>query len=54
MYNNALNAYKSVEKATVSGRETEARVLTEGCFKTQDLSKKVGRSMTGMSCSMKP
>lgn len=33
MYNNALNAYKSVEKATVSGRETEARVLTEGAVK---------------------
>lgn len=33
MYNNALNAYKSVEKATVSGRETEARVLTEGARK---------------------
>jgi flagellar protein FlaF len=24
-----VNAYKSVEKATVSGRETEARVLTQ-------------------------
>ena len=33
MYNNALNAYKSVEKATVSGRETEARVLTEAALK---------------------
>ena len=33
MYNNALNAYKSVEKATVSGRETESRVLTEGAIK---------------------
>lgn len=33
MYNNALNAYKSVEKATVSGRETEARVLTEAASK---------------------
>lgn len=30
MYNNAINAYKSVERnTTVSGRETEARVLTE-------------------------
>ena len=29
MYSNAVNAYKSVEKATVSGRETEARVLTQ-------------------------
>lgn len=33
MYNNALIAYKSVEKATVSGRETEARVLTEAALK---------------------
>ncbi len=29
MYSNAVNAYKSVEKATVSGRETEARVLAQ-------------------------
>ena len=33
MYSNALNAYKSVEKTTVSGRETEARVLTEAAIK---------------------
>jgi len=33
VYNNALNVYKSVEKATVSGRETEARVLTEAALK---------------------
>lgn len=33
MYNKALNAYKSVEKTTVSGRETEARVLTEAATK---------------------
>jgi flagellar protein FlaF len=33
VYNNALNAYKSVEKATASGRETEARVLTEAALK---------------------
>jgi flagellar protein FlaF len=33
VYNKALNAYKSVEKATVSGRETEARVLTEAALK---------------------
>lgn len=33
MHDNALNAYKSVEKATVSGRETESRVLTEGASK---------------------
>lgn len=40
MYNNALNAYKSVEKATVSGRETEARVLTEGAIKLRSCQKK--------------
>jgi flagellar protein FlaF len=33
VYSNALNAYKSVEKTTVSGRETEARVLTEAAIK---------------------
>ena len=33
MNNFALNAYKSVEQTTVSGRETEARVLTEGAIK---------------------
>ena len=33
MYNNALNAYQAVEKATVSGRETEARVLTQAAQK---------------------
>ena len=40
MYNNALNAYKSVEKATVSGRETESRVLTEGAIKLRICQKK--------------
>ena len=40
MYNNALNAYKSVEKATVSGRETEARVLTEAAIKLRTCQKK--------------
>lgn len=33
MYNNAVNAYKQVDKATISGRETEARVLTEAALK---------------------
>ncbi len=33
MYNNALNAYKQVDKNTNSGRETEARVLTEAALK---------------------
>ena len=32
----ALNAYKTVEKTTVSGRETEARVLTEGAIKLRN------------------
>ncbi len=40
MFNNALNAYKSVEQATVSGRETEARVLTEGAIKLRLCQKK--------------
>ena len=33
MYSNALNAYKQVDKNTNSGRETEARVLTEAALK---------------------
>ena len=33
MYNHALNAYKQVDKNTISGRETEARVLTEAAIK---------------------
>ena len=33
MYSNAANAYKQVDKATISGRETEARVLTEAALK---------------------
>lgn len=33
MYNSALNAYKKVDKTTISGRETEARVLTEAALK---------------------
>ena len=33
MYNQALNAYKQVDKNTISGRETEARVLTEAALK---------------------
>ncbi len=40
MYNNALNAYKSVEKATISGRETESRVLTEGAIKLRTCQKR--------------
>ena len=33
MYNHAVNAYKQVDKSTISGRETEARVLTEAALK---------------------
>ena len=33
MYNHAVNAYKQVDKKTISGRETEARVLTEAALK---------------------
>ena len=33
MYNHALNAYKQVDKNTNSGRETEARVLSEAALK---------------------
>lgn len=40
MYNNALNAYQAVEKATVSGRETEARVLTQAALKLRTCQKR--------------
>lgn len=33
MYKHAVNAYKQVDKNTISGRETEARVLTEAAIK---------------------
>jgi flagellar protein FlaF len=33
VYNPAVNAYKQVDKNTISGRETEARVLTEAALK---------------------
>ncbi len=35
MYNNAYKSYQEVEKATLSGRETEARVLTQAAIKLQ-------------------
>ena len=35
MYNNTFKNYQNVEKATVSGRETEARVLTQAAIKLQ-------------------
>ena len=40
MYNDALNAYKSVEKATVSGKETEARVLMQAAIMLRQCQKK--------------
>jgi flagellar protein FlaF len=35
VYNNAFKKYQDVEKATMSGRETEARVLTQAAIKLQ-------------------
>ena len=35
MYNNAYKSYQDVEKTTMSGRETEARVLTQAAIKLQ-------------------
>lgn len=35
MYPNPLQAYQSVERNTTSGRETEARVLTQAALKLQ-------------------
>ncbi len=36
MYQNALATYQAAEKKTISGRETEARVLTEAALKLQE------------------
>lgn len=36
MLQNALKSYQSVDKETMSGRETEARVLTQGALKLVD------------------
>ena len=33
MYRNSLNAYQKIETATISARETEARVLTKAALK---------------------
>ena len=33
MYSNALKAYENVDRTTMSGRETEARVLTKAALK---------------------
>ena len=36
MHSNPLEAYKTVDKTTMSGRETEARVLTQAALKLKD------------------
>ncbi len=36
MHNNPLEAYKIVDKKTMPGRETEARVLTQAALKLKD------------------
>lgn len=36
MHNNPLEAYNSVDKKTMPGRETEARVLTQAALKLKD------------------
>jgi flagellar biosynthesis activator protein FlaF len=36
VYSNPLEAYKTVDKTTMSGRETEARVLTQAALKLKD------------------
>jgi len=36
VYSNPLEAYKTIDKTTMSGRETEARVLTLAAIKLKD------------------
>ena len=36
MYSNPLEAYKTIDKTTMSGRETEARILTQAALKLKD------------------
>ena len=36
MHNNPLEAYRTVDKKTMPGRETEARVLTQAALKLKD------------------
>jgi len=33
VYNNAIHAYQQIDKTTISGRETEARVLAQAALK---------------------
>lgn len=42
MQYNAVKSYQMVEKETLSGRETEARVLTQGALKLIECQKKWG------------
>lgn len=42
MLQNVVNAYQSVDKETMSGRETEARVLTQGALKLLECQKNWG------------
>lgn len=44
MYNPAVHAYKQVDKKTISGRETEARVLTKAALKLKKCQKNWGAS----------
>lgn len=39
MYNNAVRAYQTIEKSTISGRETEARILSTAAMKLKDCQK---------------
>ena len=39
MFQNAAKFYQSVDKESMSGRETEARVLTQGALKLKDFQK---------------
>lgn len=39
MLSNAVNAYQTVQRETMSGRETEARVLTQAALRMRDCQK---------------
>jgi flagellar protein FlaF len=42
VYSNALKAYENVDKTTMSGRETEARVLTKAALKLKQCQQEWG------------
>lgn len=44
MYNPAVDAYKQINKKTISGRETEARVLTEAALKLKKCQRNWGHN----------